>query len=1608
MGRYLALLVGASDYQSSQGDFSSLDFIPAELSRLRRALLDRGFARVDLVARGFVTDHGTGINGSLVRGSVNKALAEAKPGDTLLIVLSGHGIQHEGRDYLVPEGLHPYDDHVEESVPVDWAARAVSNSEADTVVFLFDTCREGVRHETKGRPRLVPRKRDLDWKLEQRRRVARVFACSPLEKALWARDAARDAGSDDADTRAFSLFTRALTDLVGERTPQVALHQLLDSLQTRITELHTLCGKSGRPQQVDHQITSGPSPDEIVVLPAAPGAEDAPPRSYADHPWVRIVTEHAAWSLIPEPQPAVVTELKQRCAAIAARLAASNERDEPLLAGDPWHDPLHAQRTSIQLAQLLKGAPSERPRALTDLKPTEAALLALVPFLTHTVEVGLAAAEVSAVREEPPQFATFTERYPRERRRMEQARRANNSSAVTDIRWWLFHRWLLHRGESYHPSVIAPFVPPSADGRESWMDEALGPVPLLRLVNELRLSPFSVLSSSTQSQADASAGDVSLRTKAVVARGHPDQHDVRERLIAVLLKLARARAVAPLSLPQVVVQNLGVRDQIDLPDLRACLQDSYWDRLGKGITLRAATRHHVGALAVESYCDQVDGVLREIGEITDLPWDLRPLESLPARAGADLDAPAHLRGAIRFRADEERVLDLLMGRNLYKDTALAVREMYQNALDACRHRGLRTEYLRRTGLDLPDWEGTITFTQGVDAEGRRYLRCHDNGIGMGKSEIRNAFAEAGARFVHLPEYVREMALWQQHADDLKLHPNSRFGIGVLSYFMLADEITVETCRFGMEGRPGQALRVSIAGPGTLFRIDPLPHDPSREAGTTVTLYLNPPEHDDPPLSCLAVLNEHLWIAPYRTVVSTGGAPAVWEPNELRVQALLELQQERGRVVQRSSRPGPPMAKAADGRLYWVQGQGVFLADGIKTDHNVFGMVVDLRDELRPELLSVDRVELQRYDEEAVERLKHDSISALITSAVFTYDWVVQVAEVDQKLAVACVERAAAAGITWEISGLEVPVAASGVFLPDDLVLHALTGEPPARSQTRSQDEHLLIACLPEYVVRWRLLALLRAGVGGPTTDTVSASSPLTALPTDLKLLIHSDHDGVTGWQRRRESWRGEEPYSRRYLGSYTPPRALADAGIVPLDTLPVWMDQGEDVDLGGILDWVDGTGATAGEVAQRLATLGFRVLPLCVAPDLGQADLPYLRRVGAYTWLSPENTVSWPQLVYSAAHAHSTVADTAEHLVRLGYVVPTPPEGHVDPGEGDRWLLEKVYRGHDGSAPAHEHEALSTGHVLVAAAAMHMSPAAAAERLAELGIEVPGQQLGTAPLDDDDRLILSRDLDGRGPWLSPDDDVPPPHLIAASNITGLSVDDLTGRLRAYGFAPPDIGPPWPDLTHEDLLLLSDGYQRQGNYLHPDKPVARSFLFSTSEDLEIPPTDVRRRLIALGYTVQDDDPVLDELSSKDYDLIARYIPDALYPGSTAEVIPPAHVRAAAQRLGRPAAEIAENLAALGCRIGAPVESFLSPSPGDLLARCLAPAEADRFEPREGSGAEVSLAELASLAVRLGRPFREVALEASRHGFRHDAQDWFEEAEPEMRPLRTPVREDAPSV
>ena len=135
----------------------------------------------------------------------------------------------------------------------------------------------------------------------------------------------------------------------------------------------------------------------------------------------------------------------------------------------------------------------------------------------------------------------------------------------------------------------------------------------------------------------------------------------------------------------------------------------------------------------------------------------------------------------KFTMDQSKILDLLMGTQLYKDKYLCLRELYQNALDTSKcmkardmNQGIRTTY-------------RITFGLDIDSKGQKYVYCLDQGTGMTKDIVKNYFLRIGNSYYKSHEFIRDNVTWKN-----KVCPTSQFGIGVLSCFMLGEKLEVTT------------------------------------------------------------------------------------------------------------------------------------------------------------------------------------------------------------------------------------------------------------------------------------------------------------------------------------------------------------------------------------------------------------------------------------------------------------------------------------------------------------------------------------------------------------------------------------------------------------------------------------------------------------------------------------------------------------------------------------------------------------------------------------------------------------------------------------------------
>ena len=180
---------------------------------------------------------------------------------------------------------------------------------------------------------------------------------------------------------------------------------------------------------------------------------------------------------------------------------------------------------------------------------------------------------------------------------------------------------------------------------------------------------------------------------------------------------------------------------------------------------------------------------------------------------------------MRFELDRGRLLDLLVGHTIYNDPTVAVRELMQNAIDAVRYQN----YLDHRSVGAESSPPELGQVNVFWNSSRRELVVQDQGVGMDMDVIRYHLMTVGASFYDSPAF-REKTI--------DFIPISRFGIGILTCFMVSDQVEIRT----WQGDRGHRIRMSSVQADYLLKElregDRLSGEEGAH-GTTVTLILRP-------------------------------------------------------------------------------------------------------------------------------------------------------------------------------------------------------------------------------------------------------------------------------------------------------------------------------------------------------------------------------------------------------------------------------------------------------------------------------------------------------------------------------------------------------------------------------------------------------------------------------------------------------------------------------------------------------------------------------------------------------------------------------------------------
>ena len=182
-----------------------------------------------------------------------------------------------------------------------------------------------------------------------------------------------------------------------------------------------------------------------------------------------------------------------------------------------------------------------------------------------------------------------------------------------------------------------------------------------------------------------------------------------------------------------------------------------------------------------------------------------------------------------FQAEVAQLLHLVT-HSLYSNKEIFLRELVSNASDACDK--LRFEALDNDSLYEGDAELAVRVSFDKD---QKTLIIEDNGIGMSQAEAvehLGTIAKSGTR-----EFMKKLSDDQQSSAKDQGALIGQFGVGFYSGFIVADRITVESRRAGLQANEG--VRWSSTGTGE-FEVEAITQN---QRGTRIILHLRDDAHE---------------------------------------------------------------------------------------------------------------------------------------------------------------------------------------------------------------------------------------------------------------------------------------------------------------------------------------------------------------------------------------------------------------------------------------------------------------------------------------------------------------------------------------------------------------------------------------------------------------------------------------------------------------------------------------------------------------------------------------------------------------------------------------------
>lgn len=270
---------------------------------------------------------------------------------------------------------------------------------------------------------------------------------------------------------------------------------------------------------------------------------------------------------------------------------------------------------------------------------------------------------------------------------------------------------------------------------------------------------------------------------------------------------------------------------------------SNWQIKKEEIVFRGTCTDHVIHHTIVKFCKEIEHEIRATRAALDPLQEGRWPFVLPSTVTAEIEEQGYRYIPYRFELEDAQVYKLLMGGAIYRDRLVALRELLQNAVDACRLRDAQSRLHDSVTPEARD-RISVIYEEPLNKDLSPSLTVTDSGTGMDAWLLEQCFLKVGRSYYRTSEFNNLRI--QLRKAGLDFAPVSEFGIGFLSCFLLANRVWVETALWESPSGDTRRRILQIDGPTRLIRLQEFANQgPGRFKGTRVKLELGASADGEP-------------------------------------------------------------------------------------------------------------------------------------------------------------------------------------------------------------------------------------------------------------------------------------------------------------------------------------------------------------------------------------------------------------------------------------------------------------------------------------------------------------------------------------------------------------------------------------------------------------------------------------------------------------------------------------------------------------------------------------------------------------------------------------------